>query len=596
MRDRNTHPHPHVSPRDFLAAGLVALALHAVWQGHGLLDPAFRNPDVAGIAYNARILATGGLPYVDSVEIKPPGAFFLFAPLLELGGMRAVWGAAVLWGALLSLATGVLAALVWGRAAGPRTVIVHAACAAIASDGDINYSFWMATPFALSAACACGAVLSPRYGASVRLWAVAGALALLAAAIKPSAWPVALVFAALIARELHARRTKRAVAAVLAGSAGAAAVATALALPYLAAGRLDALVAGLNDVARFGNEYVAAVRDPAGGRLSAVLGGLPCLAEQMPGPLLLSLAGLANLFPRNAARTPLGFVAGVFLVAALSGVMFTLRFFSHDNAQLWPALAVIATRPAGLLARALDALELRVAGATVPSPLWRRAITPLVTLAVGACAAFPGFDFRWGYVHFMAERDHQVKEICTELSARLPAGDPVLAWGWSAWSVYEHCARRAPGPVFKVIASVTTVNTNTCNNGYGPMRLRRDGGPAAFLGDVRHKPPSLVLWSTYFKEMGGDPLDDWAELKAFVAERYTVVDARGPFVALLRRDLVEAHALAPDAPAHGSPPSPEPGGSGRYGWSGRAGSVWTSTSFTPENSRLMASMTQCVTR
>ena len=136
MRDRNTHLLPHGSPGDFVAAGLVALALHAIWQGHGLLDPAFRNPDVAGIAYNARILASGGLPYVDSVEIKPPGAFFLFAPLLELGGMRAVWGAAVLWGALLSLATGVLAALVWGRAAGARTVIVHAACAAIASDGD----------------------------------------------------------------------------------------------------------------------------------------------------------------------------------------------------------------------------------------------------------------------------------------------------------------------------------------------------------------------------------------------------------------------------------------------------------------------------
>src|SRR5512138_1367398 len=63
---------------------LIAFACHAVWQGHGVVDPAFRNPDVAGIAYNARLLGGGSLPYVHSAEIKPPGAFYLFAPLLAL--------------------------------------------------------------------------------------------------------------------------------------------------------------------------------------------------------------------------------------------------------------------------------------------------------------------------------------------------------------------------------------------------------------------------------------------------------------------------------------------------------------------------------
>jgi hypothetical protein len=176
----------------------------------------------------------------------------------------------------------------------------------------------------------------------------------------------------------------------------------------------------------------------------------------------------------------------------------------------------------------------------------------------------------------------------------LPKGDPVLAWGWSAWSVYEHCARRAPGRVFKVIATVTTVNTNTCNNGFGPMAIRHDDGPAAFLADVRRRPPSLFLWSTYFKEMGGDPLDDWAPLRAFVESRYRVVDARGPFVALLRNDLLPSESDV--AHAQWTAPFEPPAGSGLYGWSGRAGSVWTSTSRTPANSALIASMTQCVTR
>src|SRR5262245_29447999 len=58
------------------APAIVIVALfHVVWEGHGIVDPAFRNPDVAGIAYNARLIASGGLPYLDSAEIKPPGAF-----------------------------------------------------------------------------------------------------------------------------------------------------------------------------------------------------------------------------------------------------------------------------------------------------------------------------------------------------------------------------------------------------------------------------------------------------------------------------------------------------------------------------------------
>jgi hypothetical protein len=577
----------------WFSAIVLSLLFHAFWQGHGVLDPSFRNPDVAGIAYNARILATGGLPYVDSAEIKPPGAFFLFAPFLELGGMRAVWGAAVAWGALLSLATGLLAAVVWGRRAGPRAAVLHAACSAIASDGDINYSFWMAMPFTLSAACACGAALATTTRRALVLWAAAGATSMLAVAIKPSAWPVGLVFAALLARDLVRGRSRGAAEGAAAGIVGAGFVCLLLSAPYLASGSTAALLGGLDSVTRFGSEYVAVVRDASGGRLRAIISGLPCLVEQLPGLLALGVLGLADLFARGRERSPLGFVAPVFLVAAFVGTTFTLRFFSHDNAQLWPALAVVAVRPAGLVGRVLDALERVTASLERVPRILRAAPVPLLTAVIGLSAALPGFQFRWGYVHYMAERDQQIAAICRELAPHLPKDEPVLAWGWSAWSVYEHCERRAPGRVFKVIASVTTVNTNTCNNGFGPMALRRDDGPAEFLSDVRRRPPSLFLWSSYFKEMGGDPLDDWPALRAFVESRYRVVDARGPFVALLRNDLLPS---VPDTAHAELSPSSDAAGKDLYGWSGRAGSVWTSTSRTPENSALMASMTQCVTR
>lgn len=566
-------------PRGWLLAILICFVCHAFWQGHGVVDPAFRNPDVAGIAYEARLLVTGALPYVNSAEIKPPGAFLLFAPLLALGGMRMVWAAAVLWGTSLSLATGALAGAVWGKGAGPRAAVLHAACAVIASDGDINYSFWMATPFVVAAACSAAAALAPDTRRAAALWFASGLASMLAVAIKPSAWPVCLLFAGLLARDLARKKLERVAVAVAAGVAGAAVTAALIILPFALAGELAGLARGLADVAAFGNEYVAIVAQALGGRTRAIVAGMPCLFEQMPGLVVLAAFGASTLFPGRGPKPPLAFAAWLFAVAAFLGVSYTLRFFSHDNVQLWPALAVIAVRPAGIVARLLDLVE-RVRFALLPA-----------TLGLGLSAAAPGLEQRWGYVHYMAERDHEVADICREVAPFLRPTEPVLAWGWSAWSVYEHCARRAPGRIFKVVASVTTINTNTCNNGFGPMTLRP--GPAArFFSEITENPPGLFLWSSYFKEMGGDPLEDFEPLRAFLAAHYAVVDARGPFVALLRNDL------APETPrvvTQREPPGVSPG-SGMYGWSARAGSVWTSTSRTPGNPPLMASITQCVTR
>ncbi len=46
------------------------------------------------------------------------------------------------------------------------------------------------------------------------------------------------------------------------------------------------------------------------------------------------------------------------------------------------------------------------------------------------------------------------------------------------------------------------------------------------------------MWSSYFTEMGGDPLDDFAPLRGLIKARYTIVDAKGPYVALVRNDLL----------------------------------------------------------
>ena len=124
---------------------------------------------------------------------------------------------------------------------------------------------------------------------------------------------------------------------------------------------------GLRQSQDFGREYVGLVVKGAGGYLNAAGIGMQCLPDQMPAMLGVALLGiLPGRFDLKASR--IGFVPWLFLGASLLGVTMTLRFFTHDNAQLWPALAVLAFRPAGLWARLFARFEAR-GGA---SPTWMR--------------------------------------------------------------------------------------------------------------------------------------------------------------------------------------------------------------------------------
>ena len=503
--------------------------LNALWLGRGVLDPGFRNLDVTGIVYNARLLLVGKLPYLDSMEVKPPGAFVLLAPALWLGGLRGVWLLGVVWGTLTSLATGALGKACYGDRWGQRIALLHAAASVIANDADINYSFWMALPFTLAAAAAARATRARSEWLYALCWSFAGALGLFAVAIKPSAWPLLLLFGALWLRELGRRDFVRALSLPAWGLCGALLSALLVALPFWAHGRLDVLALGLRQMQSFGNEYVGLVVRGAGGYLNAAGVGMQCLPDQMPAMLGLALLGcLPGRFDARASR--IGFVPWVFLLASLLGVTMTLRFFTHDNAQLWPALAVLALRPTGLLARLFVRLETRG---------WPKLVRRLPVI-LGLLAASPGLYERFWLQWYFVNNDHHVAAICRRFEPLLRPKDTVLAWGWQAWSVYEHCHRLAPGPVYKTIGTVTTLNTNTCNRGYGRLELRHGDVTRRFMADLERHPPALILWSTYHQDMGGDPLDDFAELGAFIEQEYTMVASEKQLIAYLRKERLES--------------------------------------------------------
>ena len=508
---------------------LGVLVLNALWLGRGVLQPGFRNLDVTGIVYNARLLLVGKLPYLDSTEVKPPGAFELLAPVLWLGGLRGVWLLGVVWGSLTSLAAGALGKACYGDRWGRRIALLHAAASVVANDGDINYSFWMALPFTLAAAAAARATRANGEWHYAACWSFAGALALFAVAIKPSAWPLLLLFLVLWLRELWLRDFVRAVSLPAWGLCGALVSALLVALPFWAHGRLDVLSGGLRTSQSFGREYVGLVVKGAGGYLNAAGIGMQCLPDQMPAMLGVALLGcLPGRFDVRPSR--LGFVPWVFLAASLLGVTMTLRFFTHDNAQLWPALAVLAFRPSGLLARLFVRLETR--GRTT----WARRL-PVI---LGLLAALPGLHERFWLQWYFVNNDRHVAAICQRVEPLLRPDDSVLAWGWQAWSVYEHCHRLAPGPIYKTIGTVTTVNTNTCNRGYGRLELRKGDVTRRFMADLQRHPPALILWSTYHQDMGGDPLDEFAELSAFIEQEYTMVASEKQLIAYLRKERLES--------------------------------------------------------
>jgi hypothetical protein len=506
-----------------------AFVLNALWLGRGVIDPGFRNLDVTGIVYNARLLLRGMLPYLDSAEVKPPGAFVLIAPALWLLGLRGVWLLGVVWGTLTSLATGALAKACYGDKWGRRVALLHAAASVIANDADINYSFWMALPFTLAAASAARATRARSEWHYALCWSFAGALALTAVSIKPSAWPLLLLFGALWLREVWCRDFMRALSLPAWGACGALFAALLIALPFWAQGRLDVLGGGLKTVQAFGRDYVGLVVRGAGGYLNAAGIGMQCLPDQIPA--MLGVAVLGCLPGRFDARTSrLGFVPWIFLLISVLGVSMTLRFFTHDNAQLWPALAVISLRPTGLVARLFVALEAR----------GRDKLVRRLPVILGLLAALPGLWERFWLHWYFVNNDHKVSAICRRFEPLLQPNDRVLAWGWQAWSVYEHCHRLAPGRVYKTIGTVTTLNTNTCNRGYGRLKLRAGDEPRRFMADLERHPPGLILWSTYHQDMGGDPLDEWAALSAFIEQEYVMVASEKQLIAYLRRDHLES--------------------------------------------------------
>ncbi|MCA9705545.1 MAG: glycosyltransferase family 39 protein, partial [Myxococcales bacterium] len=246
------------SPRTTALAilGLVTvLGLSAWLRGPGFTQGGFASHDVAAMLHSSMVLLDGGLPYVDTLELKAPGTFYLGAWLC--GGTDIA--TFQIWANLWGLATlGVVAALAW-RLWGPAAAVVAAGLYALhdahLDSMDANYVTWAQLPLVAGVGAALVAPRAATRRRQLAWWAAAGLLAGAAVLLKrPAAAGVLVVGVSSLWAAPTDRTSRR--ARVLAVGAGLVASHVPIAVHYALAGQLGALVDGYlwN---RWGLRYVA---------------------------------------------------------------------------------------------------------------------------------------------------------------------------------------------------------------------------------------------------------------------------------------------------------------------------------------------------
>ncbi|PCC72429.1 Dolichyl-phosphate-mannose-protein mannosyltransferase [Nannocystis exedens] len=541
----------------------------------GFTEGGFASHDVGGILYEAMLLRAGGLPYVDAIELKAPGTFYLATVLAGPEGrdIAAFQVAANLVAVASLLVFAALAWRLWGARAAVVAATLYALHDAHLDSMDANYVTWAQLP-AIAAGLFAARAATWRedhalFNRSLRTWLLGGAMCGLAALCKQPSGVVLLpvLFWALCP---PGRRDLRAALAVVAGFLLAH---VPVALHYLAHGQLGALLGGYvwnpwgfeyiahnaagTGPARAAWEFVAAAVHflalplalAAFALAARPRGHAPKDSSPAPGaPLGAPAAPPPGHVPEDTSPTahPPGHVPGDTSPAAhlsghVPGDMSTAPaataaplsgHAAKDSPHVpgatrflvaWTAAAMLAAATGlrfykGYWLGALPPLCLLAAapwGASAPA-LWRRGwprllIAPLV-LALTVRAAWA---LRLTRDDRARPHDEGARAIGRWLGERTGPDDKIWVWGWHLWGVHAYSGRLSASRIYKTLGLLTTTPDDTWRTPAGPPQVLTDG-PAArqLLSDLAAAPPAFVA-------IGGTaPKHEFPALRRFLGERY----------------------------------------------------------------------------
>ncbi len=477
------------------ALALVVLAGLSVWlRWPGLTQGGFASHDVAGMLHEALVLRDGALPYVDSIELKAPGTFYLGAWLAGDGGdigRFQVW--ANLWAVATLLVVGRIAWRAWGPAAAVVAAGLYGLHDAHLDSMDANYVTWAQLPLVAGVG---EAWLAPRATTPRRqwvAWGVAGVLVGLATLLKRPAgigMVVVLVLAMWPGPTGGLSRWRRVVAVV----GGIVLAHVPIGLHYAAHGEFAALIDGYVR-STWGLRYVVGGGEPWG--WGAMGEGLLATVHVLPLPLALAMTAVVPPKDRDARRAWWSLV--LWTLGALAAAWIGLRFYKGYFLAVSAPLCLWAAAPWGLL------------GGQSRVPRWLRMVLliPTMILALRQVAVLE---------HQRADRarphDNGGRVIARHIRKDLREGDRIWVWGWHLWDVYPFTRTRSASRVYKSLGLLTPPNDDTWRR--PAKRLKFVDGPGAqvLMEDLRAAPPVwIVLGSTV-------PRRQFTALRTFLRAEY----------------------------------------------------------------------------
>ncbi len=475
-----------------LAVVAAVVVLRAGFMG---LPPG--DPDLGGIAYNARLLLNGGIPYVDTFEQKLPGTFFLWAGIFAVGGTgpTALAVVSLLWHVGLAATVYAICRGLWGvgpACAGALLYAVFSASPAV-SGSVPNYETWMLLPLLVSL------WLVLRWVRSGNGWTlvVAGACGCIGLLMKQQAmFNVALLAAAIPVLGWRTAGPRRGIRACGMFALGGAIPSSMLLAFFVLRGAWPALIECLHP--RGLAVYAAA----APWRVVWELGAKHTREIMLEGVALwvLGLSGVVMMFRTGDGR-PQAEVRWLVIgwgAASWAGVVAGVRFFQHYYLQFLPFLAIGAAGAwAELRPRLRSPLGLLLAVLIVLSG-WRTVIANERVL--------------WWRLKNVVTGSHVPpslsQQVASHIRSHTTADEHVYVWGHGE-DIYHLAGRFAPTRYYKYWAFLSPPPVGEGGLTANPrarMYLEE------FLSDMRAHPPRFVVVDPRLSEASPDLVPEFAAL------------------------------------------------------------------------------------
>ena len=520
-----------------IAALIVILAVGAI-----LRIPTFSelccNPDLAGIRYSAEGLLDGFLPYVDSVESKPPGAYFLTALIFAVLGRSflTIYILSILWHSGVAVTLYLAGRQLSDRKTGLFSALLYALFSTLSfMDGLCpNYETWALLPLSLSLLFGIRALKEK----SLWLALVAGICGSLAFQIKLQTIFPSLCLAAVLIVSVFSDRAHGAKNSII-FAAGWITGLVPLILYYQIQGKLGWLISNFlpSRATQYAqsNQFVFIADALPGMILSFLLAAWPVLLAGCIGLIFLvfQFRKSSELQDRlSLALIILWFLGCTFSVVFLKGLFSSALFAEHYFMLVVPAFALIG----GIGWRKADEL--------FGNRAWRLVVT-IVFLAILTFHMRDGFGkSKDAIAELMHSRNTEETFINIVSRTRLdhlslrPLGhflrnntnpdDAIYVWDYAP-EVYVYANRRAPGRHYKYWEVVTHDPWGHYFDADHPVvkQSRKE-----LISDLKRKPPKYIVVFRYYVDYPQSvptlKVDFFVELSRFVEDNYVPLTLAPP--------------------------------------------------------------------